>query len=209
MYSLPVAIPGIAYLAGYVLLDWGSFIEPFAPFGITPWNPGTGLSFALVLLFGRRTIPFLFVAPLLSDLVQNQTPLPWAIELVSTALIGGGYSAALLFLLRPSLKFDATLSSMRGLVLLIMVAAASAAFVALGYVAITTAAGLLPVRDFAAATLRYWLGDVIGIVVFAPLALIALTRKRLLPLTAETFLQFAAIVGALALVFGYAKEQQF
>jgi len=142
--SLPIAIPGIAYLVGYVLLDWVSFIEPYAPFGITPWNPGTGLSFALVLLFGRRMIPFLFVGPLLSDIVQIQSPLPWAIELACTALIGGGYSAASIFLSRPSLKFDPALSSMRDLVLLMLVAVLSAAFVASSYVAVTTAAGLLP-----------------------------------------------------------------
>jgi two-component system sensor kinase FixL len=209
LVSLPMAVTGIAYLAGYILLDWVSFIEPYAQFGITPWNPGTGLSFALVLLFGRRMIPFLFVGPLLSDLVQIQSPLPWHIELACTALIGGGYSAALLFLMRPSLKFDPALSSMRDLVLLMLVAVVSAAFVASSYVAVTTAAGLLPVKDFTAATLRYWVGDVIGIVVFAPFALIALTRRRILRMSVETFLQFAAIIGALALVFGYANEQQF
>jgi two-component system sensor kinase FixL len=207
--SLPMVIPGIAYLAGYVLLDWISFIEPYAPFGITPWNPGTGLSFALILLFGRRMIPFLFVGPLLSDIVQIQSPLPWAIELTCTALIGGGYTIALLFLSRPSMKFDPALSSIRDLILLMLVAVASAAFVALSYVAVTTVAGLLPVSEFAAAALRYWVGDVIGIVVFAPFALVALTRRRAPRLSVETLLQLTAIIGALALVFGYAKEQQF
>src|SRR5450755_716179 len=120
--SLPKTAVGIGYLAGYVLLDWVSFIEPYAPFGITPWNPGTGLSFVLVLLFGRRMIPFLFAGPLLSDLVQIQSPLPWSIELACTALIGGGYSAALIFLSRPVLKFNPALSSMRDLVLLMLVA---------------------------------------------------------------------------------------
>jgi len=209
LLSLPIAVLGVGYLAGYVLLDWVSFIEPYAPFGITPWNPGTGLSFVLVLLFGRRMIPFLFVGPLLSDLVQIQSPLPWGIELACTALIGGGYSAALIFLSRPVLKFNPALSSMRDLVLLMLVAVVSAAFVASSYVAVTTIAGLLPAKDFAAATLRYWVGDVIGIVVFAPFALIALTRRRILRMSVETVLQFAAIIGALALVFGYANEQQF
>ena len=206
--SLPMAIPGIVYLVGYVLLDWISFIEPYAPFGITPWNPGTGLSFVLVLLFGQRMIPFLFVGPLLSDLVQIQSPLPWHIELACTALIGGGYSLALLLLMRPGLKFNPALSSMRDLVLLMLVAVVGAAFVALSYVAVTTAAGLLPVRDFAAAAVRYWVGDVIGIVVFTPFALIALTRRRILRMSVETILQFSAIIAALALVFGFAKEQE-
>ena len=208
--SLPVLILGVGYLLGYVLLDWISFIEPYAPFGITPWNPGTGLSFVLVLLCGRRMIPFLFVSPLLSDLVQQQPLLvPWGVELSFAALIGSSYSAALIFLMRPRMQFDPALSSMRDLVLLMLVAVVSAAFVASSYVAVTIAAGLLPIDDFAAATLRYWVGDVIGIMVVAPFGLIALTRRRVLRMSIETLLQFGAIIAALALVFGFAEEQKF
>src|SRR5262252_9593921 len=87
------AVVGLIYVAGYVLLDWISLIEPYAPFGISPWNPGTGLSFALVLLFGRRMAPFLLVGVLASDLVHRPLPLPWTIELTSALLIGGGYAA--------------------------------------------------------------------------------------------------------------------
>ena len=49
-------IVGLVYLAAYAVLDWISFIEPYAQLGITPWNPGTGLSFVLLLLFGLRMI---------------------------------------------------------------------------------------------------------------------------------------------------------
>ena len=75
--------------------------------------------------------------------------------------------------------------------------------------AVTILAGLLSANDFAAAALRYWVGDMIGIAVVTPFALIALTRKPLLQMSAETTLQFAAVGAALALVFGYAEEQQF
>src|SRR5215471_11468009 len=102
--SQPRILIGVIYLAGYVLLDWISFIEPYAHFNITPWNPGTGLSFALVLLFGRRMIPFLFIGTLLSDLIQIQPPLPLAVTLLCVALIGGVYSAALITLLRPAVR---------------------------------------------------------------------------------------------------------
>ena len=207
--ALPFGVIGAVYLAGYLLLDWVSFIEPYAHFGITPWNPGTGLGFVLVLLFGRRMIPFLFVAPLLSDLIQIEPPLPFAVVLLSSLVIGAGYSAALVFLSRPGLRFDPKLSSMRDLVLLALAAAISAAFVATSYVAEMTAAGLLPVQGFAAASLRYWVGDMIGIVVVAPFGLVVLTRRRLLRMSMETVFQFVAIIGALALVFGYVREQQF
>jgi len=209
LVSPPAIIVGTGYLAGYVLLDWISFIEPYGPVGITTWNPGTGLSLALGLLFGRRMIPLLFLGPLLSDLILNQSPVPWGVELSFVALIGGGYSAALLFLLRPSLQFDPALSSMRDLVLLMLVALVSTAFVASSYVAVTTFAGLLPPNEFAAAAFRYWVGDMIGIMVVTPFALIALTHSHVFRLSFETVLQFAAIIGALAIMFGYAEEQRF
>jgi two-component system sensor kinase FixL len=201
------AVVGLAYVAAYVALDRVSFIQPYAPFGVTPWNPGAGLSFVLVLVFGLRMIPLLFLAPFLADVVNGHFILPWTAEVLSVALIGGGYSAALAFLHRSS--FDPALSAMRDLVVLMLVAAASAAFVASGYVALAIAAGLLTAKDFMAAAARYWTGDVVGILVFAPLVLFVLTRRRILPLSIETALQCAAVAGALMVVFGIAEERDF
>jgi two-component system, LuxR family, sensor kinase FixL len=203
------AIAGLAYLAGYVALDWISFLEPYAPFGITPWNPNTGLSFVLILVFGQRMIPLLFVSPFLADLINRQIVLPWTIEIVTVALIGGGYTAALVLLKRPNVRFDPTLSSMRDLVLLMFAAGASAALVASSYVGLTIAAGLLSAKDFTPAMLRYWIGDVTGILAVAPFVLFALRRQRIASMSTETALQYAAIVGALVLVFGFAEEREF
>jgi integral membrane sensor domain MASE1 len=75
------------------------------------------------------------------------------------ALIGGGYSTALAYLKRSQTRFDPALSSMRDLVLLMVVAAASAAFVASTYVGVAIATGLLSIKDFAPAMLRYWIGE--------------------------------------------------
>jgi two-component system sensor kinase FixL len=200
----------LGYLGGYVLLDRISFIEPYGPFGaITPWNPNTGLSFVLFFLFGQRFLPLLFISPLLADLANRPVLLPWMIELLSAVLIGGGYSAALIFLKRPKIGFDPALSSTRDVVLLILVTVISAAVVSSAYVGLLISARLLSLGDFAPATLRYWIGDVIGILGLTPFALFALTRRRILPLSAETALQFIAILAALFLVFGSAKEQEF
>jgi signal transduction histidine kinase len=90
-----------------------------------------------------------------------------------------------------------------------LVAVTSAAVVATGYVGLIVIAGLLPSDGFITAALRYWVGDVIGIIVVTPFALFALTRQRLLPVSRETALQFVAVFAALALVFGFTEEQQF
>jgi len=209
IFGAPKLVIGATYLAAYALLDWLSFIEPYPPLGITPWNPGIGLSFVLLLLFGRRMIPFVIVAPLLAEIVQEQSFLPWAFEVAASVLIGAIYSLAALVLMRPGLRFDPALSSMRDLLLLTLVAGVSAACVAIGYVGLTVAAGFFPVSDFAAAALRNFIGDLIGIVVIAPFSLLVLTRPRLLALSTETVLQLAAIGLALVVVFGVVEEQQF
>ncbi len=98
---------------------------------------------------------------------------------------------------------------MRDLVLLAVAAIVSAAVVACGYVGLTVVTGTLAANEFASVAIRYWIGDVIGVMVVAPFALFVLTRRRILPATIETLLQFAAIGIALALVFGLAQEQQF
>ncbi|HWN50661.1 MAG TPA: hypothetical protein VNO18_12720, partial [Xanthobacteraceae bacterium] len=154
--AVQTVLLGAAYLAAYVLLDWIGFIEPDTPYANYSWNPNTGASIAVAVMFGRRMIPFMFIAPLLSDLVVRQFPFPLPFELASAALIGGVYGAAALFLLHPKQRFDRTLQSMSSLFLLTVTTVVSAAPVAAGYVGIVVASGLLPTADFAAAALSYW-----------------------------------------------------
>jgi C4-dicarboxylate-specific signal transduction histidine kinase len=163
----------------------------------------------MVLLFGRRTILFLFIAPLIAQFVNLQTPPPWSLALLTSTLIGGGYAAALTLLLHPAVRFNPVLPSLRDLTLLMLVAALSAGFVAASYVGIMIAGGLLSVKDFTAATFRYWVGDLIGILGITPLALVVLTQRQVVRASLETMLQIAAIFAALMLVFGFAQEQQF
>ncbi len=122
LLSRPHVEIAVAYLAGYVLLDWLSYVHPYAAFGITPWNPPTGLSFALILLFGVEFLPWLFVAPLLADGIVRGFALPLPAEIAAGAIIGGGYAAATALLLTPRLRFDATLTTRDSLLLLLTVA---------------------------------------------------------------------------------------
>lgn len=207
--SWPYGRIAALYLAGFTLLDWLSFIHPFAPFGITPWNPPTGLSFALILLFGQRYLPLLFVAPLLADLLVRHLPVPIHVEAAMILISGAAYGGATFFLLRPKMRFDPTLASMRDLVGLMAVAAISTASAAIGSIAILVAAGLIDPADLMAAAVRLWVGDMIGVAVLSPFLLIVFTRQRLPSLSWEIPTQAAAIVAALALVFGFTHAYSF
>jgi two-component system, LuxR family, sensor kinase FixL len=95
----------LAYLVGFVFLDWVSYVYPYARLSITPWNPPTGLSFALILLLGTDFLPWPFVAPVLADGVVRGFPLPFGAELATALIIGGGYVAATTVLLSPCLFY--------------------------------------------------------------------------------------------------------
>ncbi|WP_072393162.1 MASE1 domain-containing protein [Hyphomicrobium sp. CS1GBMeth3] len=193
---------GIAYLVAYALLDWVSFISPIAPIGITPWNPATGLSFALVLLFGREYVPWLFVAPMLVNAFVLDLPMPVAAHLLGSLVIGAGYGAAATLLTLPRLDFDRTLSSKRSLMLLIGVAAISTGVVAIAYVGILTAFGLVAPAKLIETTAHQWIGDMIGITVLTPFLLILFTRKRHLVPSFEMAALVLVLIATLAAVFG-------
>lgn len=200
---------GLLYLAGYVLLDWLSYIGPIASLGITPWNPPPGLSLALILLFGRAFLPWLFLAPFVADAVVRQFPLPLWAELPTVLIIGAGYGVGAIALTRPALNFDISLASRRDLFWLVAVAAASSAFVAFGYVGFVVAFGFLDTQQLTSGALRYWIGDMIGILVVTPFILILFTRRRIRMFNWEALGPLALIVAALWLVVRYIEPATF
>ena len=210
--AVQTVLLGAAYLAIYVFLDRISFIGPDASpsFVNYAWNPNSGASIAMTIIFGRRIIPFMFVAPLLGDLVVQPFPFSLPFELASGVLIGSIYGAAALFLLHSNRRFDCALQSMSSLVLFTFTIVVSTALVATGYMGMAVASGLVPKGDFAAATLSQWIGDAIGIMVITPLALVLWTRRHEVRMSAETVLQFVAIAVALLLVYAFwtAQHQQ-
>ncbi len=191
---------GLAYLTAYVALDWASYVQPFGPFGVTPWNPYTGLSFVLILLCGPRYIPLLFVAPFLADLVVRHLPAPLPAGLLLWLVVGAGYSAATLALSKGKYDFQIRLPRLYDIWILLLVATSSTVFVACLYAAILASADLIAWRDFFVAALRLWIGDLIGIAVVTPFALLVATGRRL-KLTWETLAQFIAMCAALWAVF--------
>lgn len=208
MSRSPLAI-GVGYLAAYILLDWASFVHPYGSFGITPWNPHTGLSFALILLFGPRYWPWLVIAPLAADIIVRGLPVPWGAEIPIVLIIGLGYGAAAALLLLPRACFDPTLSSRRSLLSLMGVAAVSIAVVSFGHVLVLWLFDLVGWDEFFSAVARAFVGDLIGVMVFTPFLLIVFTRRRLPDPSLEVVAAVAVTLLALWGVFSFADAFRF
>ncbi len=204
----------VVYLALYVLLDWASLIDRSSPLGITPWNPPAGLSFALLLHFGGSFAPAVFGAVVVSDLIfRDVGAAPWALPLAA-AVIAGGYAVAA-EALRRRIRVSPALDRRNDLIALLGAALVASSAVAPAVIALFCAAGLLGWGDFADLALRFWVGDVLGIVVLTPFLLLMFAEGRRWPALVrpgaaiEYGLQLAAIGLGLWIIFGLESANHF
>ncbi len=195
-------VPGLVYLAAYLAFDWLSFVDPLGAYGVTPWNPTTGVSIALVLAFGRAFIPWLFIAPFLADELLRQSPLPLPAEIAVAGTLGTTYAAAAWFLTRPDAKFSPRLQSRQDLAWLLGTAAIAALVASIACVLQLSAMSIISTDQIPRRILEWWVGDMIGITVMTPFLLVLFSGRRIFPRSPELLLPLLILFGALFLIFG-------
>jgi two-component system sensor kinase FixL len=200
------------YVVGYLALDASSYIYPVVPLGITPWNPSTGLSLFLLLTCGRRFWPAVLIAAVVADVIVRHATLSVPM-LMTAAFITGGYVAAASILQR-TWKISAPLESTRDLVIFFAVASVASGAVAMMFVGLYTAIGMVNVEDMPLDILRYWVGDLNGILVLTP-ALFSIRKignvsaalRKLVSL--EIILQLVSIGAALGVILAFAGDYPY
>ena len=201
-YLLEAAV----FLPFYLALDWASYIEPLGRFNITPWNPGPALAIVWMLHAGLTKAPVVLAATFIADDLVRDLPGDYAITLLGALTLTGGY-AMIAAALRAFLPLGQSLGSVRALTTLVGAVALGSAINGIVFLSVLAAAGLLSQDVLAAGWLRFWIGDVVGILVTAPLLLIALdadAREKLasLPRRVESYLQVGLVVLTLSLILG-------
>lgn len=173
--SAPRLLIGAAFLTAYVLLEWVSFIHEYKGVPVTPWNPGLGAVFALMLFAGARHGVVLFVGVVIAEIVVLRSSLSWPIILGIAAIIAAGY-AAMAAVARHILAFDAGLNRLRDVILLLVGGSFGATIVALFVSLLLVADAQLDLGDLVFAAVPLFVGDLIGIAVVTPLTLRLLLR---------------------------------
>jgi len=196
----------LVYLTAYVLLDAASYIHPWVGTAITPWNPQSALSLALLLLFGLRFGIAVFLAPIVVDLVVRSAMPPLPQLLIGSFVLAAGYTCCAA-VLTIRLRMRGMPRGMRDFVQFLGVICVACLLIGATFVAVQVAAGVVPWSAFPEVLLRFWVGDAVGILVNLPFLLALMdagSRRRLAQICQrwETLLQFAAILLALWLVFG-------
>jgi signal transduction histidine kinase len=162
------------YVCVYIGLDWITYVQPVLQLGITPWSPQAGVTVAYLLWLGPRWAPFTALAAFLAEVVVREAPAGWAPHALASLWIAGSY-AALAAAGTPALARNA-LVALGPAVRFVLVALLAALIAAVGYVGSVVLAGTLPWSTAMSGLARYWIGDVNGILMLAPL-LLALPRS--------------------------------
>ncbi len=199
----------MAFVVAYVALDWVSFVDPYGPLAITPWNPPPGVALYLLLRQGFGLAPWLFAATFAAEVLVRGAPGPWPLLVLASAWLTFGYVSTAYVLRRVhSASHFATLRDAS-----VFVGTTVVATLVIGsvFIGIFVVAGLVPPAAFPRTVAQFWIGDVIGIVVTTPL-LFALERSaRAASATRprwEGIAQVVAIAAALYVVFGTSRGPQ-
>ena len=165
-----------SFLAAYVALEWISFIHEYKGLPITPWNPGLGVVFALMVYAGARYSLVLLAGAILAEIAVLQSSLTWPFVLGVSAIIAASYSTAV-FAARRWLRLDIALMHVRDIVVLLVCGSAGALVAALLLSLLLVADAELDWNDVLVAAGPLLVGDVIGIAVMTPLTLRLVFRR--------------------------------
>ncbi len=134
----------------------------------TVFEPASGWALAVLLIGGMRYAWGVFFGAFLSHAILGN-PL-W----VTTAIAGGGTLSALLgaWLLMRDGRFDSRLRSLRDYLRLILLGGIGSGISALIVPTSLLVSGDLPAANYLMKMLHHWMGDVLGIILMAPLFLV-------------------------------------
>lgn len=194
------------YLAAYVVLEWASYIHVHKGMPITPWDPGLGVVFALMLRGGPLGGLILFGGMVIAEalVLQDDVDLPIFIGIGAITALSYGSVAALA---RRKLRIDIELFHLRDVLMLLAAGLAGAVIDTILLIAFLLAVGQFNTRDIVQAFRPLLIGDMIGIAVVTPLLLRFGSRQRptaqqLLAMTPEGALYFLVIGVALWMTIG-------
>jgi hypothetical protein len=109
------AVAGM-FLTAYVALEWVSFIHEYKGVPITPWNPGLGVVFALIVFVGSWGGLVLFIGVVTAEIFVLQSKLEWPIVIGVGAITSLSY-AFVAAVARRHLYLDVGLIHLRAIVM--------------------------------------------------------------------------------------------
>jgi two-component system, LuxR family, sensor kinase FixL len=160
----------LAFILVYVVLEWVTYSHEHRGVPVTPWNPGLGIAFGLMVLRGAAYGLALFAGVVAAEILVLHTNLAWPAILAVAVVVAASYSAAAAVARRHH-RLDFTRGDVRDVLVLLTAGIAGAAVVALLLGTLLLTDQEAGNDDLSKSVLPLFVGDVIGIAVVTPLLL--------------------------------------
>ena len=198
--TLPDLRLSLLFLFLYVGLEWLSFLHEQEGLPVTPWNPGLGLMFAVIIIAGPAYGIVLFIGVLLAELLVLRSTLPLPIIFAVGVIVAAPYTAVAL-VARGFLHLDKHAFQMRDILVLFAGGLVGAIIASTLLCILLLSVNYSDLSNIARTSMPLVLGDLIGIVVVTPLLLRAfLRRDRLGSLSLVHMAEFASYALAIFLL---------
>ena len=159
----------LAFVLVYVALEWVSYSHEYLGVPVTPWNPGVGVAFGLIVLKSAAYGLALFAGVVMAEVLVLETQLAWPAVLVVAAVVAATYTIAAA-VARRQLHLYA-MDDVRDVLVLLSAGTLGAAVVALLFSALLLIDQEVGNDDLTKSVLPLFVGDMIGIAVMTPLLL--------------------------------------
>lgn len=161
----------------FFAVDKLSYIHPIGDLNITPWNPPAALEVLFLFWVGNSWMTWVYLTLGLSDSLVRGT-----LFFSPAVVLGNGVLvicyAAIALTLRWMLTGRAALRNRHDVFALGGVILCGSFVTAIAYVGTQTWIGVLSVSDFLGAAHRFFIGDLLGLMVLLPLVFVAADQRR-------------------------------
>jgi PAS domain S-box-containing protein/putative nucleotidyltransferase with HDIG domain len=160
----------IIYLIIFSALDSLTGIFQSSP-GVVTWYPPDGFSLAFLLSFGAGFTPVFTFASLVSSLIIYRFSTPLGSNLIWAVVLSSAYGIESI-LLRRRVRIDPQLKALRDTLWLLLTSAIVSTLLAVISVSALVYYGKVAPAQYFNAFMEWWIGEMIGVVVFTPFLLI-------------------------------------
>ncbi len=167
------------FTATYIAADALSFIHPIGQLNITPWNPPAAIQVLFFMLMGWPGTVWAYLTLLVSDgVVRGTMGLVTPEVYLGNALLVVCY-ASISTALRKFIVEKSNLSAREEIVTLSLIVFAGSLMTGFLYIGLLRLLGGLGMSDFESAFFRFFIGDLLGMMVLLPLAFVFIDQRRI------------------------------
>lgn len=188
-----------------IALDRLTSLTPIHIDPITPWNPLLGVCLAIAMTRAREGVFLAFATATVAGFIVPNGPMPITLAVLE-GIVAASQTAASIYFARRLNRLSSHYLIKNRMVSVLLVTPVIAAVATVLFVLTLYGFDIIALKEAGLHAVRFWVGNVIGVVIFTPLLarhfVPGQKQKFTISLVLEAFAQGAFVVAAVWVAFG-------